>query len=146
MFRKLRPEDRNTFLEMTRDFYSSPAVLHPIPEENHEALFEELMRSGDYVECFIIEQDGQIVGYAQISKTYSHEAGGSVVWLEELYVVPQFRGKGLGGKFLDELTRSFPAARFRLETEPENLAAAALYRRHGFKPLSYVQYVIDKKQ
>ena len=62
--------------------------------------------------------------------------------MEELYVRPAFRGRGLGHEFFTWL-RGLSAAehirRIRLETEPENERAAALYARMGFSPLGYCQ-------
>lgn len=43
--RPVREADRETFLTMSREFYGSDAVLHPIPEAYHTATFEELIGS-----------------------------------------------------------------------------------------------------
>ena len=32
MFRPIRPEDEEDFLQFSEQFYHSPAVLHPIPK------------------------------------------------------------------------------------------------------------------
>ncbi len=143
MFRKITPADREEFLAMGREFYASPAVLGNIPDCRHEQTFEELMRSSVYLECYIFELEGHTAGFAMLNKTFNHEMGGMVVWLEELYVRPAFQQHGLGSSFLDWLAENVPAARFRLETEPENLRAAALYTRKGYEPLGYVQMVRD---
>ncbi len=143
MFRKINPADREVFLTMSREFYSSPAVLSNIPEEYHQKAFDELMRSDVYLEAYIFEADGAAAGYSLLNKTFGHEAGGAVVWVEELYVRPEFQGRGLGGHFLEWLTETYPAARFRLETEPENERAAALYEKKGFSVLPYVQMIKD---
>ena len=90
----------------------------------------------------LLEQDGETAGYGLLSLKYSHEAGGLELWVEELYVRPAFRGRGLGHEFFAWL-RGLSAAehirRIRLETEPENERAAALYARMGFSPLGYCQ-------
>ena len=90
----------------------------------------------------LLEQDGETAGYGLLSLKYSHEAGGLELWVEELYVRPAFRGHGLGHEFFAWL-RGLSAAehirRIRLETEPENERAAALYARMGFSPLGYCQ-------
>lgn len=143
MFRKITAADREEFLKMGREFYSSPAVLGNIPNCRHAQTFDELMRSNDYLECYILEQDGKTAGYALLNRTFNHEVGGTVVWLEELYVRPEHQNNGLGSSFLDWLDENIPAARYRLETEPENERAAALYIRKGYKPLGYIQYIKD---
>lgn len=128
---------------MTAAFYYSDAVLHDIPAKHREAAFEEMMRSDAYMEGYIFESEGKTAGYALLSKTYSQEAGGRVIWLEEIMLLPEFRGKGIGTEFFAFLKEKLPAARYRLEAEPENERAIALYKRQGFTELPYIQFVID---
>ena len=137
--RKITPADRAVYLQLSDEFYRSEAVLHPVPAEYFERSFEELMRSEDYLLCYLLEWEGETAGYALLAKTWSVEAGGAVVWLEELYLRPAFRGKGLGSGFLAYMTREIPAARYRLEVEPDNHRAKALYGRYGFEVLPYEQ-------
>jgi len=73
------------------------------------------MRSDEYLECYIFEHGGAPAGYALLNKTFSQEAGGRVVWLEDLFVLPEYRSCGLGREFLDYLEKNVPAARYRLE-------------------------------
>ena len=74
---------------------------------------------------------------------FSREAGGMVVWIEEIYVRSAFRGRGVGGAFFAWLHANVPAIRYRLEVEPSNERAQSLYRRLGFSELPYVQMVLD---
>ncbi len=141
MIRKLNLSDKELYFNFVREFYGSDAVLHNISEKNIEATFSELMRSDVYTECFILETDGAAAGYALIAKTFSQEAGGFTVWIEELYVLPQYRSKGLGGEFFSFLEKEYPVARYRLEVEPENERAVALYIRKGFDTLEYGQMI-----
>lgn len=142
MIRKIEEKDRESFLSLTRAFYASPVVLHPVPEEYHIAVFEEMMRSDVYAEGYLFEYGGAPAGYALLAKTFSHEAGGLVIWIEEIYTVPAFRGKGLGREFFAFLDREYgsTAKRLRLETEPSNKRAEALYRSLGFDTLEYRQF------
>ena len=36
MIRKMRSEDKKTYMEMAREFYHSDAVLHPVPDTYFE--------------------------------------------------------------------------------------------------------------
>lgn len=141
MFRKLTSNDKKLYFEFADMFYKSDAVLHPVPEQNIVNTFNELMRSDEYLECYVFENDGEDVGYALLSKTFSQESGGLVVWIEELFVLPEYRSMGFGSRFFKFLETNIPASRYRLEVEPDNTRAAEFYKRMGYKPLPYSQMV-----
>ncbi len=143
MIRKVTIDDKKVFISLAKRFYSTDAVLSPIPDENFEATFQELMWSDLYAEGFLIETDGKTAGYALIAKTFSQEAGGLAIWIEELFILPEFQGKGLGKEFFDWLFQNRPAKRYRLEIEPENEKAIGLYLKKGFIDLPYGQMVRD---
>ena len=138
--RKLTPSDRATYLDFVHRFYHSEAVLHPVPGTHFEATFSELMASDTYAECFFFEEEGKPVGYALLAKTFSQEAGGLTLWIEELFVLPEYRSCGFGSQFFAFLEETYPhAKRLRLEVEEENTRARALYERKGFESLPYLQ-------
>jgi len=143
VIRELTAADRELYLTLAREFYHSDGVLHPVPDSHLEATFRELIRGREYLRCFFLEQDGVTAGFALLAFTFSQEAGGIVLWLEELYVRESFRGRGLACDFLTFMKREFPAARYRLEIEPSNHGARRLYERHGFSPLAYEQMVLE---
>lgn len=143
MIRRMCSGDRAAFLAMSEEFYHSPAVLAPIPASYHERTFDEMLRSQTYLVGFLFEEEGEPAGYALLNRSFSHEVGGAVVWVEELYVRPGYQGRGLGTRFFSYLKAHYPAARYRLETEPENVRAKALYAKMGFVPLGYEQMICD---
>ena len=139
MHRPLLPSDRELYVSLAKAFYSTDAVFQPIPEKHFNDTFDELMRSDIYTFCRILEHEGTPAGYALMSRTYSQEAGGMAVWIEEIYILPEYRGKGLGSVFFSWLFETYPAPRYRLEVEPENEAAMHLYKKLGFKSVPYGQ-------
>ena len=141
MIRKITRFDRQEYLSMAKEFYASDAVLHNISEDNLTAAFEEMMRSDVYAEGFILESEKETAGYGLIAKTFSQEAGGMVVWLEELYLKPQYRSRGLGQEYFRYIMEHYEAARFRLEVEEDNTRAKSLYHRLGFEMLDYLQMI-----
>lgn len=144
--RPIEQRDREAYTEMVRIFYHSDAVMHPIPDAYIDRTFEELMRSDRYAEARMLEADGEIVGYALLAKTFSQEAGGTVVWVEELYVKPACRGQGFGRAFLEQLAATLPpeVKRIRLEVEHENEGAVRLYESLGFTFMEYASMVIER--
>lgn len=144
MVRKITRADRDAFLRLSEMFYASPAVMHTVPKAYHERAFEELMRSDEYADGYILESEGKIVGFGLTAKTYSREAGGKVLWLEELFVLEEYRSCGLGREFFamaEAEAREKGFARIRLEVEEENIRARSLYERLGYRPLGYSQMV-----
>ena len=101
------------------------------------------MKSDTYAELFILEWEGEIAGYGLIAKTFSQEAGGMVYWLEELYILEEYRSKGLGREYFGymEEHKEEGVTRFRLEVEKENERAWKLYKRQGYDWLEYDQMI-----
>ena len=71
-----------------------------------------------------------------------------VVLIEELYIRPEYHGKGIGNFVLDWLFQEYQdkVKRFRLEVTRENDGATRLYRKKGFQPLEYDQMVYDLEE
>lgn len=146
MFREIREEDRALYYDFADKFYHTDAVNAPVPTGNYEITFNEMLRSDAYVKGYIFEDAGVPCGFALLSKTFSQEAGGLSVTIEEIYLEPAYRGKGMGTAFFEYLKREIPAMRFRIEVEDDNEGAKRLYERMGFELLPYLQMVIDKQR
>ncbi len=145
---QIRPicaSDKDYFLSAVRSFYQSPAVCHAIPPQNAERTFALLMHGSSYADCLIAESDeGKPVGYCLLALTWSNEAGGLCVWLEEIMVDESCRSSGVGRKLISAVHEKYQnAARFRLEVTDDNPRAAALYRILGFEDLPYRQMTMD---
>ena len=89
---------------------------------------------------FLVAADGSdVVGFAALSFLWTLEHGGRAAWLDELYVVPQRRGRGIGRALLSAaygIAREAGAIALDLEIEKGHARAASLYRREGFERLS----------
>ena len=68
-----------------------------------------------------------------------------ILWIEELYVTPQFSGQGLGRATLKEIEIHYAdhCVRLRLEVRADNENAIGLYRSEGYMELNYRQMVKD---
>lgn len=139
MIRKFVPEDREDYNRFSTEFYNSSAVDKPVPREHFEQGFDEMMRSDVYVQGYMLVCDGNNVGYCVTMKTYSVEAGGITIWIDELFVLEEYRSKGLGRelfKYIEE-NGDKKLRRIRLEVELENGRAISLYKKMGFEPAPY---------
>ena len=143
--RPIEAADRDFFIDRCHAFYKTPACNHDIPPQNAERTFELLMHSTPYADCLIAEDDnGTPCGYCLLALTWSNEAGGLCVWLEEIMVDGEKRGKGVGSRMIAAVHEKYnAAARYRLEVTDDNPRAAALYRLLGFEELPYRQMITD---
>ncbi len=144
-FREITPQDRDFVLPMVRDFYRSEAVLHPVDPEILERSFRAAADPGEpLLRGVLILEDNAPAGYLYLTQCYAAEVGGRCVVLEEVYLKPEFRGRGLGTQVMAWLRREYPKARrFRLEVTQENAGAVRLYQKAGYEYLSYDQMVVD---
>lgn len=145
MIRKLEKSDRKLYVEMATEFYSSDAVLHSVPEENFQKTVDEALSSDTYAEIYLFEHEGKTAGYGLTARTFSQEAGGYVVWIEEIYIREEYRSKGIGKEFFSFLhNKEKSAARLRLEVEEENVRAVSLYEELGYEKLDYIQMIKEQ--
>ncbi|NLB19594.1 MAG: GNAT family N-acetyltransferase [Clostridium sp.] len=143
--RELKREDEQDFIEMMKTFYKSKAVIVGIPEIHMKRTFEAIMDKTPYANAFILDYKDEVAGYVMVSMTWSNEAGGLVIWVEELFIKSKFRGLGLGGRAIELVRKRYlgKVKRFRLEISKDNKNVGKLYRRKGFKPLEYMQMSYD---
>ena len=146
MFRRIKEDDRELYYHYADLFYHTDAVNAPVPFENYVGTFDEMMRSDRYLRGYIFEDEGESCGFALLSKTYSQEAGGISVTIEEIYIDPEHRDKGLATEFFAYLKSKQDIMRLRLEVEDYNVGAKRLYERMGFELLPYLQMVIDRQR
>jgi GNAT superfamily N-acetyltransferase len=81
----------------------------------------------------VIELDdgtGTVAGQAVWIPTFSTWAGRPGIWLDDLYIRPPYRGRGLGSATLRHL-RAMTDGRLEWEVRAGNDKAQALYRRMG---------------
>ena len=143
--RDIRETDRAEFFEMSKDFYGGLACDHNVPEAHFEATLQECLRSKEYSRTLMLEDETKVVGYLLLAITWSNEAGGMAIWLDELYFKPQCRGKGYGTEVFAWVEKEYPdAKRFRLEATYENKRAIALYGKLGYEELKYYQMIKER--
>lgn len=84
---------------------------------------------------WIIESEQEDVGHVVLTLKYAMEYGGMVACLDDLYVKPEWRNRGLSTDALADVRNFCEAAGIRaltVEVSPENGPAQTVYRRVGF--------------
>ena len=91
----------------------------------------------------VARDDGHPVGIAVLAYTWTLEHGGFVAWLDELYVIPERRGAGIGTELLEAALSHARAAGCRaldLEVDADHERVVSLYQRHGFERLGRARF------
>lgn len=139
--RKIKEEDKKEILSMMEEFYSSDAVYTNGSREIFENDFEQCINSSPYLEGYVFENDGKILGYGMIAKSFSTEFGKHCIWFEDLYIKAEFRGKGIISEYIKFIEKAYSEAVFRLETEEDNTRAIYVYKKAGFETLPYMEMI-----
>ena len=135
--RKMKPSDENEVLAMMRPFYSSPAVFTNGSEAIFRRDFAECISDSPFLEGYILEDEDRILGYSMLAHSFSTEFGKPCVWIEDIYLKPEARGKGVGTEFLTFVRKTYPQVILRLEVEEENTPAVSVYQKSGFASLPW---------
>lgn len=79
-----------------------------------------------------------LYGYALLIPYWSNEFGGTLVFIDELFVRAESRGQGLATRFIEAIKRErpFDAVAIVLEVSEANHRARKLYQSLGFAPRS----------
>ena len=146
LIRKIEERDSAEFIRMANEFYSGPGVLHKVDPMVIKRTLDEMLADSPFLEGFIFEKEGKVIGYAELSYSFAPEVGGRSIFIEEIFVDEGYRGMGIGHQFLDYCVSLVQGEtrRIRLEATRSNEKAIALYRSYGFTELDYMQMVIDK--
>lgn len=137
--RKMIEADKECVIAMMQVFYASPAVFSNGSDKIFADDFDACIQESPYLEGFVFEEGEVLQGYAMVAKSFSTEFGKPCMWLEDLYIKPEYRGRGIGNQFLTYMKKLYPDTLFRLEVEEENERAVALYTKQGFDVLPYME-------
>ncbi|CAN5243484.1 GNAT family N-acetyltransferase [soil metagenome] len=135
--RRAQPADVPIVLELVRELAAYEREPDAV-EATEELLREALFGARPSASCHVaLEQSGAVVGFALWYVTFSTWKGLAGLWLEDLFVVPQARGQGLGKALLQELAavcvqRGYP--RFEWWVLDWNAPAIGFYRSLGAVP------------
>lgn len=114
--------------------------LSDLVECTEEDLVRELFGPGAVVSVSVSEVDGQVAGHAIWYRTFSTFLGRTGIWLEDLYVRPAFRRRGLARELLEHL-RDQTTGRVEWEVIDWNRGAMDFYDGLGARPLDgWVKY------
>jgi GNAT superfamily N-acetyltransferase len=128
------PQDLPQLVELLGVLFENEEEFAPDAEKQRRAL-EMILADARVGRVFVARQDARVVAMANLLYTVSTAEGGRAALFEDLVVLPQFRGKGVGSALLRhviEAARGEGVTRLTLLTDRGNKRAQALYRKLGF--------------
>ena len=115
-----------------------------ISEEKLQGAVDGVLENPARGALWVALKNERPVGVAYISYIWAMEHGGKSAWLEELFVLPEFRELGYGTLILDvvmQAVRASGCAAIDLEVEAGHGRVESLYSRNGFSKLSRSRWV-----
>lgn len=108
---------------------------HPIQPDILERALQAVVQQEPLLRVWMITHAGRAVGYVALVLGYAIEVGGLDAFLDELYVVAEQRGGGVGHTalaFVEQQSALLGVRRLCLEVENHNTRARALYGTFGY--------------
>ncbi|WP_353186905.1 GNAT family N-acetyltransferase [Bosea sp. (in: a-proteobacteria)] len=102
--RPVRPGEAGLVLSFVRELAEYEKLLHEVVASEAD-IAESLFGENPRVFCDIAEWDGEPVGFALWFYTYSTFRGRHGIWLEDLFVRPGQRGRGIGKALMARLAK-----------------------------------------
>lgn len=100
-FRSATREDVPLILQFIRELADYEKMLHEVVAD--EATLEEWIFDRQKAEVLFALVDGNEIGFALFFHNFSTFLGRAGIYLEDLYVKPEYRGKGYGKAILKRL-------------------------------------------
>ncbi|MBK1990698.1 GNAT family N-acetyltransferase [Sphaerospermopsis aphanizomenoides BCCUSP55] len=103
-----------------------------------QALKEHLFGERKYIEAILAELSGQAVGFALFFHNYSTFLTKPGIYLEDIFVLPEFRRQGIGKALLTKVAKiavERDCGRLEWSVLDWNISAQTFYRNMGAKIL-----------
>ena len=130
-----KPEHLDKLLALVAAFHAEEGIT--LTDEARLAGVAPLLEGIPYGAAYLIGPPRAPIGYVVITFGWSVEFGGLDAIIDELYIRPGVRGRGIASEALIALPRALAGGGLRaihLEVDRNNEAAKKLYSRAGFAP------------
>ncbi len=115
----------------------------PLSDAGAARAIDGVLHQPELGRLLIATFEGKAIGLAALSFIWTYEYGGRAVWLDELYVEPARRDRGIGTMLLQAAYRvaaDSGAVVMDLEVEASHRRVEGLYEREGFVRLNRARW------
>lgn len=127
---------RDVVVAMMRELYAEDPASAPVDAARFPETIRVLLAHPERGRIVLLMEAADVRGYALLIPYWSNEFGGTLVFIDELFVMPEARGRGLGRGLVEwvKAERPHDAVAVLLEVSPANVRARRLYESLGFVP------------
>ena len=126
---KAKPKDFRSIHALVVEFSEFQNSQHRV-----SITLDLMVEQKDYINCYIARDErSMIIGYTNFSIIYYSWVGKSI-YLDDIYVRPSYRGKGIGTKLMNKVfdkAKSEKCNRVRWQVSKWNSAAIGFYKKIG---------------
>ncbi|HBQ35333.1 MAG TPA: GNAT family N-acetyltransferase [Rhodobacteraceae bacterium] len=129
-----KPDDMPVLQRLVAAFHESEGISQT--DEDRKAALQPLLEGSPHGVAYLIGPRKGAVGYIIVSFVYSVEMGGIIGFIDEFFIRPNVRGRGLGGEVLRSLMPALAGHGIKalhLEVGRGNDRAKQLYGKLGFE-------------
>jgi GNAT superfamily N-acetyltransferase len=133
---ELRPAtagDCERLLVLMKLYYAEDG--YPFVPDEARAALARFLGDASLGRMWVLVAGGEVVGYAALTLGYSLEYRGRDAFVDELYLLPEHRGGGVGARALaclEDACRALGVRALHLEAERKKPRLLAFYERAGF--------------
>ena len=101
-----------------------------------DAALRAILAAPELGRIFVRREGARVIAMASLLFTISTAEGGRAAWVEDVVVIPERRGQGIGEALMRDLVaaaRALGCLRLTLLTDDDNSRAQRLYARAGFR-------------
>lgn len=152
--RLCKKEDKATWVALNKEFIEYEAgdsefwaETAAVSVQRLEETFDAAMEKEGDIMLVIFEQQGKVLGFANIVRFFSVWANGDALIIDDFFISEDYRHLGIGREAIKEIEDYAERNKFRriqFQAEATNPDASAFYEAMGFKPADmkfYMRYI-----
>jgi ribosomal protein S18 acetylase RimI-like enzyme len=127
-------EHKAKVLTMMRGLHSEDEAASPVDQSRFPLTIDFFLANPSRGRIVLFQEGASVRGYGLLVPYWSNEFGGALVVVDELFVTPEHRNRGIATSFFRFLgeEKPFEAVALALEVSPANTGARRLYQSLGF--------------
>src|SRR3989338_1655678 len=133
-YRPMKKGEERIVRQYIKGLFLEDPTPQGMSDEKIKKTIKTLLKHKEKGTIMVFESEKELLGYAILINFWSNEYGGNIVYIDELFVKKEWRGKGVATNFIQYLVKKKVnnAVSLFLEVTPQNKGAEELYKRRGF--------------